>query len=159
MRAMPEPQPTSRSCFVCGRDNPLGLHTRWESDRASGEARCRVTLPEAFNSYPGVVHGGIVAALLDEAMVRALLVEGGFDDLLVTASMELSFRKATPTGQPISVVARIARKSGSRARAEAEVRLADGTVTARAEALLAKPTPEVAAGWAAERSSWRTDEP
>jgi acyl-coenzyme A thioesterase PaaI-like protein len=155
---MRERQPSSRSCFVCGRDNPLGLRARWESDRATGEARCRVTLPDAYNSYPGVVHGGIVAALLDEAMVRALLVEGGFDDLLVTARMEVAYRQATPTGRPLEVVARISRRSGSRARAEAEVRLADGTVTARAEALLARPTPEVAAGWEAERSSWRVDE-
>jgi uncharacterized protein (TIGR00369 family) len=156
---MTEPQPTSRSCFVCGRDNPLGLRTRWDSDRASGEARCQVTLPEAFNSYPGVVHGGIVAALLDEAMVRALLVEGGFDDLLVTARMEVAYRQATPTGKPLTVVARIRRKSGSRAQAEAEVRLEDGTVTATAEALLARPTPEVAAAWGAERSGWRVDGP
>src|SRR5512147_409180 len=110
---MSKKQPSSRSCFVCGRDNPLGLKTRWESDVASGESRCSVTLPEAFNSYPGVVHGGIVAALLDEAMVRALLVEGGFDDLLVTARMEVAYRQATPTETPITVVAWIRRRSGS----------------------------------------------
>ncbi len=156
---MSQPQPTSRSCFVCGRDNPLGLKTRWVSDLGAGEARCQVTLPEAFNSYPGVVHGGIVTALLDEAMVRALLLEGGFDDLLVTARMEVAFRRATPTGQPVTVTARIRRRSSSRAQAEAEVRLADGSVTATAEALLARPTPEVAAAWSAERSGWRVDPP
>ena len=137
----------------------MGLKTRWESDLGAGEARCRVTLPEAFNSYPGVVHGGIVTALLDEAMARALLLEGGFDDLLVTARMEVAFRRATPTETPITVVAWIRRRSGSRAQAEAEVRLADGTVTATAEGLLARPTPEVAAAWGAERGAWRVEEP
>jgi len=154
---MTERQPSSRSCFVCGRDNPLGLRARWESDRAAGEVRCQVTIPEPFNGYPGVVHGGIVTALLDEAMARTLLIQGGFEDLLVTGRMEVAFRNTTPTGAPVTVVARLLKRTASRAQAEAELRLADGTVTARAEALMIRPPPEVAAAWAAERAHWRVD--
>jgi len=155
---MAERQPSSRSCFVCGRENGGGLRTRWESDRAAGEVRTTVSVAEHFNGYPGVVHGGILAALLDEAMVRTGLLQGGFEDLMVTAKMEVAYRRATPTGAPLTVVGRMLHRSGSRARAEAEVRLADGTVAARAEAVLAKPPPEVARGWAAERAFWRVDE-
>ncbi|HSN90704.1 MAG TPA: PaaI family thioesterase [Anaeromyxobacteraceae bacterium] len=152
-------QPSSRSCFVCGRENPGGLRTAWESDREAGEVRATVSIPERFNGYPGVVHGGIVTALLDEAVVRTGLLDGGFDDLLVTARIEVSFRRPIPTDTPVTVVARLLQRTGARARAEAEVRLADGAVAARAEALLARPPPEVAAGWAAERPFWRVDEP
>jgi len=154
---MAEPQPSSRSCFVCGRDNPLGLRARFTADREAGEVRAEVSIPEPFNGYPGVAHGGVVTALLDEAMARSVLLEGGFDDLLVTARLEVAFRRPTPTGTPLTVIARLTRRAGGRAQAEAEVRLADGTVTARAEALMARPTPEVASAWAAERPFWRVD--
>lgn len=150
-------QPSSRTCFVCGRENALGLRTRWVSDRAAGEVRARVEIPERFNGFPGTVHGGILSALLDEAAVRTALLEGGFDDLMVTAKLEVVFRRPTPTGTPVVVAGRVAKRVGSRVIAEAEVRLEDGTVTARAEALLARAPPEVAAGWEQERPHWKVD--
>jgi uncharacterized protein (TIGR00369 family) len=152
-----ERQPSSRTCFVCGRDNALGLRTRWESDRAAGEVRARVEIPEHFNGFPGTVHGGILSALLDEAAVRTALLDGGFDDLFVTAKLEVTFRRPTPTCTPVVVAARVARRAGTRVVALAEVRLEDGTVTARAEALLARPPPEVASAWEKERPSWKVD--
>jgi len=151
-------QPSSRSCFVCGRDNPMGLAARWVSDRERGEVRATVEIPEHFNGYPGTVHGGIITALLDEAAVRTGLLDGGFDDLMVTAKLEVAFRKPTPTRTPIVVAARLTRRGKARAHAEAEVRLPDGTVTAHAEAILTRPPPDVAAGWAQERPYWRVDE-
>lgn len=152
-----EKQPSSRSCFVCGRENPMGLAARWVSDRERGEVRATVEIAEHFNGYPGTVHGGILAALLDEAAVRTGLLDGGFDDLRVTAKLEIAFRHPTPTRTPVVVAARITRRSGTRAQVAAEVRLADGTVTASAEALLTRPPPDVAAGWARERAFWRID--
>jgi len=155
---MTDRQPSSRSCFICGRENPLGLKARWESDRAAKEVRSHLVIPEHFNGYPGVVHGGIVTAILDEAMARSVLVEGGFDDLLVTAKLEVTFRRPTPTDTPVTAVARLLRRAGNRALAEAELRLADGTVTARAEATMAKPPAVVAAGWEKERPHWKVDQ-
>lgn len=151
-------QPSSRTCFVCGRENSGGLGARWTTDPSAGEVRTQLAIPERFNGYPGLVHGGVVTALLDEAMARTALIEGGFEDLLVTARMEVAFRQPTPTATPVTVVGRILRKSGSRAQAEAELRLPDGSVAARAEALMTRPPPAVAAGWAAERPFWRVDE-
>ncbi len=156
---MIERQPSSRSCFVCGRENGAGLRARWVTDRDSGEARTTIVLDEQFNGYPGLAHGGIVASLLDEAMVRALLLDGGFEDLMVTAKMEVTYRRATPTRQPITVVGRTLRRGRSRAMARAEARLEDGTVTAEAEGVLLRPPPDVAAAWAQERQHWRVDEP
>ncbi len=155
---MAEKQPSSRSCCVCGWENGAGLRTQWVNDRGAREVRSSLVLAEHFHGYPGLAHGGIVAALLDEAMVRSLLLEGGFDDLMVTARMEVAFRRATPTAAPITIVGRLLRRSGSRATAEAEIRLADGTVTAEAEGLLTRPPPEVKAAWTAERPFWSVDE-
>ncbi len=124
------------------------------NDREAGEVRSSLVLAEHFHGYPGLAHGGIVAALLDEAMVRSLLLTGGFEDLMVTARMDVAFRRATPTAAPVTVVGRLLKRTGSRATAEAEIRLADGTVTAEAEGLLTRPPPDVAAAWAAERPFW-----
>ena len=148
-------QPSSRTCFVCGRENPLGLAARWESDPDRREVRATLEIPEHFNGFPGTVHGGILTALLDEAAVRTALLDGGFDDLMVTAKLEVAFRRPTPTCTPVVVVARLVRHAGSRAKAEAEIRLLDGTVSARAEALLMRPAPEVSAAWEVERAHWR----
>jgi threonine dehydratase len=155
---MAERQPSSRTCFVCGRDHAAGLRARWWSDRASGEARGELVIPELFNGFPGVVHGGVVAALLDEAMVRSALLEGGFDDLMVTARMEVSYLRPVPTGVPVTAAGRLVKAGGRRATASAELRLPGGTVATRAEALLARAPPEVAAAWAAEREHWRVEE-
>ena len=151
-------QPSSRTCFVCGRDNALGLRARWWSDPASGEARGELAIPEPFNGFPGIVHGGVVAALLDEAMVRSALLDGGFDDLMVTARMEVTYLRPVPTGAPVVAAGRTVRRAGRRATAEAELRLADGTVAARAGALLVQAPPEVASAWEAERAHWRVED-
>ncbi len=154
---MSTPQPTSRTCFICGRENPLGLKARFTGDKEAGEVRATVTIPEAMNGYPGVAHGGVLGALLDEAAVRTALLDGGFDDLMVTARLELTYKRPTPTETPITVVARLLKRSGSRAQAVAELRLPDGTVSATAEVLLARPPADVAAAWEAERPHWRVE--
>jgi len=156
---MPEWQPTSRSCFVCGRENPVGLKVRWENDRATGEIRGTVTIPEHFNGYPGVVHGGIVAALLDETAARTVLMDGGFDDLMVTLKLEVTYRRPTPTLTPLTVVGRLLRRAANRAAAESEVRLPDGSVVARASVTLARPPRAISSRFEPEREHWKVAEP
>ena len=117
-------QPTSRSCFVCGRENSVGLKVHWDQHPEAGEIRGTVTVPEHFNGYPGVTHGGIVGALLDETAGRTILMDGGFDDLMVTAKLEVVYRRPTPTGVPLELVGRLLGRSGGRAGA-----LAGGLVT------------------------------
>jgi len=150
-------QPSSRSCFVCGRDNPIGLKVRWDNHPEAGEIRGTVTIPEHFNGYPRVVHGGIVAALLDETAGRSILIEGGFDQLMVTAKLEVRYHRPTPTDTPLVLVGRLLRGGNQHAEARAEIRLPDGAVAARATALLARPPQEIAAGWGAERPYWKVD--
>jgi acyl-coenzyme A thioesterase PaaI-like protein len=154
---MPTRQPTSRSCFVCGRENPVGLKLKWDQHLEAGELRGTVTIPEHFNGYPGVTHGGVVAAILDETAGRTILIGGGFEDLMVTARLEVVYRRPTPTGVPLEVVGRLLRRFGARAEAEAELRLPDGTVAARGTVLLARPPAEIKERWAAEREHWRVD--
>jgi acyl-coenzyme A thioesterase PaaI-like protein len=155
---MADRQPSSRSCFVCGRENPVGLKVRWENHPEAGEIRGSVVVPEHFNGYPGVVHGGIVATLLDETAGRTVLLDGGPEALMVTAKIEVVYRWPTPTGTPLTLVGRFLRHVGDRAEAHGEVRLPDGTVSARCSILLARPPQEIAARWDSERAHWKVDE-
>jgi uncharacterized protein (TIGR00369 family) len=154
---MAERQPSSRSCFVCGRDNPVGLKMVWENHPQEGEIRATVTVSEEFNGYPGVVHGGILAAMLDETAGRAVLLQGGPDDLMVTARLEVTYRRPTPTDTPLLVVGRLVGRSEKRAETKAEIRLPGGAVSARATVLLARPPQEILAGWEAERPYFKVD--
>ncbi len=155
---MAERQPSSRNCFLCGRDNPVGLKAHWENHREAGEIRGSVSVPDHFCGYPGVVHGGIVAALLDETAGRTILMDGGADDLMVTAKLDVVYRRPTPTETPLTLVGRLQARSGDRAKAEAELQLSDGTVVARGAAVLARPPGGMSSAWEAERPYWRVDE-
>ncbi len=151
-------QPTSRTCFLCGRQNPIGLKMNWYNDAAAGQIRGEVVVPEHFNGYPGIVHGGIVAAILDETAGRALLLTGGAEKFMVTMKLEVKYRRPTPTGQPLTAVGWIVQDGDTRAKVAGEIRLSDGTVTAQCEALLAKAPPAVEANWANEKQYWKVYE-
>jgi acyl-coenzyme A thioesterase PaaI-like protein len=156
--AMTDSQPSSRSCFVCGRDNPVGLKVRFVNDREAGLVRGTVRIAEHFNGYPGVAHGGIVGALLDETAGRTVLLAGGAEALMVTAKLEITYRRPTPTGCELLLVGRLLSHSGDRAEAEAEMQLGDGTVTARCRVLLAPPPASITARFDEERPYWRVDQ-
>ena len=152
-----QPQPTSRYCFMCGRDNPISLHVKWFNDQEAGKVRASVTVAEEYNGYPGIVHGGVVASLLDETAGRALMLDGDFSRLWVTANLNVTFRRPTPTATPLELLGWVERDSGRRTLAAAELRLPDGTVTASCRALIAKPPEGMLEGWSAEREHWRVE--
>jgi acyl-coenzyme A thioesterase PaaI-like protein len=152
-----EKQPVSRNCFVCGRQNDIGLKMTWINDTNKQQIRSVVTIPESFNGYPGIVHGGIVATLLDETSGRAILLDGDTDKLFVTARLDIRYRLPTPTNTPLTVVGWVIKEKGTHARVAAEVRLPDGTVTAHCTALVVKPSPEFYANcnWEEEKKFWK----
>jgi acyl-coenzyme A thioesterase PaaI-like protein len=67
--------PHTRSCFVCGESNPIGLKLRFETDGRIVQSRF-TACPEhvGFKRY---VHGGLIATLLDEIMVWVCVVRTG----------------------------------------------------------------------------------
>ena len=64
--------PATHSCFVCGQRNPSGLKLRFETDGSL--VRTRFLPSEATVGFKGVVHGGLLATVLDEIMVWACAV-------------------------------------------------------------------------------------
>jgi len=148
-------QPNSRTCFLCGRQNDIGLKMSWFNDHQAERIRATVVVPDQFNGYPGVVHGGIVAAIIDETSGRALLLDGDWENLFVTLKLEVKYRQPTPTGVPLEVVGWVIKRSDTRARVAARVTLPDGTVTAEGEALVVRPPREIYDRWEPEKAYWR----
>ena len=151
-------QPNSRTCFLCGRQNDIGMKMSWFNDHEAERIRATVVVPDQFNGYPGVVHGGIVAAIIDETSGRALLLDGDWDSLFVTLKLEVKYRQPTPTGVPLEVVGWVIKRSETRARVAARVMLPDGTVTAEGEALVVRPPRAIHDRWEPEKPYWRVYE-
>ncbi len=153
-------QPTSRYCFVCGRQNNSGLQMNWYNDYEAQQVWSEVIVPDEFNGYPGVVHGGIVAAILDETAGRALMLNGKLDELFITTRLEVKYHQPTPTAQPLRVSGWIVKRNSRFAHVAAQVNLADGTLTAKCEATVARPPQKFfnKSGWNNEAEHWRVVE-
>ena len=62
-----------QSCFVCGTENPRGMHLKFEFDDENKICFTRFTLHQDFNGWPGIAHGGIVASIMDETAYYAFI--------------------------------------------------------------------------------------
>jgi acyl-coenzyme A thioesterase PaaI-like protein len=96
-------QPNSRMCFICGMENPVGLKLNI-FEVGPGVIETTFTAPEHFQSYPGIMHGGIVATILDEISGRAHMGDPTQPRFMFTAKLEVKFRKKVPIGQPLRIV-------------------------------------------------------
>jgi uncharacterized protein (TIGR00369 family) len=130
-------QPNSQKCFVCGMENPIGLKQFFYED-SQGRVTATFTPRDEHQGYPGVLHGGIAAALLDEVLGRMAISRGMW---LMTARMEIRYKRTIPLGQPLTIVGEVVRETRRLMEARGELRLADGSVAATATAAYL-PVPE-----------------
>lgn len=152
-------QPTSLNCFACGKNNPFGLHLEWYNNYEKKQVETTFTLGDNYCSYPGTVHGGIVATILDETSGRAVLLDNDFNNLMVTLKMEVVYKHNTPTNTPLKAVGRLIKGGHGRAQVEGEIVLSDGTVCAKCTSLLYKLPQEVRSKWGAEEEEWKRTTP
>jgi acyl-coenzyme A thioesterase PaaI-like protein len=146
-------QANSRHCFVCGLENPVGLHLRFY-ESGPGETIAGYTVPEQYQGYPGVVHGGIVAAMLDEVTGRVHM-NGDPPRFMYTARLEIRYRKNVPVGQPLQLVGRAGKSKGRTATAYGAIYGPDGELLAEAEALLVDVPEDVINSVDLETLGWR----
>jgi uncharacterized protein (TIGR00369 family) len=123
-------QPNSRRCFLCGVENPIGLKLAFY-ELGDGRVATRFTPLEDHQGYPGVMHGGIACALLDETIGRTLDQHGIW---AMTIDLNTHFLKPVPVGQPVTVIGEIVRLRSRMMEGKGEIRLEDGTVAVTAEA-------------------------
>ena len=148
-------QPNANDCFVCGRNNPHGLHMTFY-DNGEDEVIADYTVPDAYQGYPGIVHGGIVAAMLDEVVGRVAMI-GDHHHFMMSVRMDVKYRHPVPTETPLHITGRIVRLRGRLGKAVGEVTLPDGTVAAEAALTLADVPAEMVADADLEALGWRVD--
>ena len=106
----------NRTCFVCGKENPKGLGLKFEfiNQKVIG-----VFHPNSyFQSYPDVLHGGIISSLLDGAMNKVLLYH---DKAARTGKLSIRFKKETDTTDSLYIVGEIVRLRKHFALTKAEI--------------------------------------
>lgn len=114
-------QPNSKMCFICGLENPIGLHLHiYETE--PGLVESKYMAPDHFQGYPGVLHGGIVAAIIDEIAGRSLMGSNPIDPrFMFSAKMEVKFRKNVPIGKALKVIGKAGKSRSKSAEAWAGI--------------------------------------
>jgi acyl-coenzyme A thioesterase PaaI-like protein len=119
------------SCFACSPDNHRGLHLTFRENE--GGEMIAEWVPEIdFEGLRGIIHGGVVSTLLDEAMAK-VVAASGFDAL--TAELRVRFRQEVPTGKPVRVRGWIEGRGRRMIRTEATLTQPDGVELAHAWAV------------------------
>ncbi len=146
-------QPNSKHCFVCGLESPVGLKLRF-SDNGHDEVRAEYTVPRHYQGYPGVVHGGIIAAMLDETGGRTVMIHNP-DRFMMTGTLDLKYRKPVPVETTLTLIGKLIRDRARLAEAHAEIRLPDGSLAVEARVMLIAIPAEVVPEADLEALGWR----
>lgn len=117
-------------CFLCGPLNAQGLRLGFEA--GDGTLSTRWTSEKRFQGYAGVLHGGIISAILDEVMIN--LPWKLHDAPVTTAELTVRFRKPAPIGAELRFTAFEVERGGRLWRLRSECRGTDGTLYAEAAA-------------------------
>lgn len=80
-------------CIVCGKENPIGFKLDFKVDSEAKKAKVLLKISKNFQGWNGIVHGGIIATLLDEVGVYAATPLG---KNMVTAEINIKYKKPVP---------------------------------------------------------------
>jgi uncharacterized protein (TIGR00369 family) len=118
-------------CFVCGENNPAGLHLRFLIHE--GKVFTEFIPQIIHQGFKDIIHGGLISTILDEAMVKAALMQGL---PVVTAEMTVRFRNPLFVGEKAIVEATMLRTNRKLVEATATIKKTDETVIAEGTAKL-----------------------
>ncbi|MCK4942568.1 MAG: PaaI family thioesterase [Candidatus Aminicenantes bacterium] len=147
-------QPNSKMCLVCGLKNQLGLKTSYyEMDNNE--------LVAVFNpliehqGYPGRLHGGIAAAVLDETIGRAIMIKYNKDIWGVTVDFNIRYKKPIPLNEELKVVGRVTQESSRLFEGTGELVLASGEIAAIGKGKYIKLPIEKIADFDIDHQEWK----
>jgi acyl-coenzyme A thioesterase PaaI-like protein len=123
LRARPQ-----NGCFVCGQENPRGLRLQF-GGQDGGEVIASWTPSSEYEGFRGIVHGGIVSTVLDEAMSKAV---AGTGTEALTAELRIRLRRHVDTGRAFLIRGWIVSRNKRLVRTEAVLLASDGTEHAHA---------------------------
>jgi acyl-coenzyme A thioesterase PaaI-like protein len=147
-------QPNSRMCFICGVENPIGLKLKIYQ-ASPGVIETTYTAPEHFQGYPGVLHGGIVASILDEISGRALMGDASAPRFMYTGKLQVRYRRNVPIGKPLRIVGKAIKSKVKSAEGWAGIYDQDGNLLAEASTLLIDLPKETIDTTNLEELGWR----
>ena len=119
-------------CFVCGEKNDFGLHANfYETD--TNELVALIKPSDKHQGYPGRMHGGIAATILDETIGRSIC--NGKDEQIWSVTLELKtkFRKPIPLGQELKIIGRVTSEGNRFFEGTGEIVLPNGEIAVSAE--------------------------
>lgn len=119
-----------------------------------GEIIADYSVPFDYQGYPGVVHGGVVVAMLDEVCSRAHMT-GEPPRFMYTARLDIRYRKNVPIEQPLHIIGRIVKTKSRSATSKGSILNSDGEVLAQAEAILIDLPEEVFESADLEALGWK----
>ncbi len=127
MKAAMKKHPSLRKnfCFGCGKDNPEGMRLRFHHDEATDKFVAHFRLGRRFTGPPRHAHGGIIAAILDEAMSKPSKPLGV---MAPTIELTVKYLRPVPLGQKLTALGWQVRKEGREHYREAEIRNEAGDV-------------------------------
>ena len=108
----------SQKCYVCGKKNPIGLAVEFEIDGAARSIQAKFVPQDVHEGYEGIVHGGILSALLDEAMAKLAF---GLGIPAVTAEILVKFKSPASAGEELSISGRLTQETHRLIKAEARI--------------------------------------
>lgn len=120
--------PSSRGCFVCGTENPVGLRVRF--DRTPEGVQTVVQPGPNFQGFDGVLQGGVAAGLLDDAMWYA--VYGTAGAVTMTVELTVRYKAPVPVDAELMVTGRLLEQRRSLFTCAAAICDLDGKVLAEA---------------------------
>ena len=130
MKKLIKKQPNSKDCFICGLSNDLGLKASFfETDE--NEIVCIFTPPSEHQSYPGRLHGGVAAAVLDETIGRAVQISDP-DVWGVTVELKTCYKKPVPYNTQLRAVGRITSQNRRIFEGTGEIYTPDGEIAVTA---------------------------
>jgi uncharacterized protein (TIGR00369 family) len=105
-------------CYVCGKKNPIGLGVDFTVNMAARTIVALFTPSDNHQGYQGIIHGGILSSLLDEAMVK-LAFNLGIP--AVTAEIVVTFKAPAAPGKELLITGKITRENKRLILAEARI--------------------------------------
>ena len=127
------------------------------ADNGKDEVYSDYTVASRYQSYPGIVHGGILASMLDEVVGRVAII-GDHHHFMVSVRLQVLYRHPVPVETPLKIRGRIVRLKGRLGKAQGEIILPDGTVACEASITLADVPAKILSKANFALLDWRVDQ-
>jgi len=147
-------QPNSKMCFVCGIENKYGLKSRFY-ELENGEIMAVFQPAAEHQGYPGRLHGGLAATILDETIGRSIMAAYSHDIWGVTVDFSMRLRKPVPLDREIRVIGRITKDGKRFFEGSGEIVLEDGSVAIAGKGRYLKMAIDKIADFDVEGGAWQ----